>query len=106
MMNVVSVLAENKHGVLLRVAGVLAARGINIERLTVSPTAAPGVSRITLAFENEPAQLPLILQKIDRLVNVIGTEMLTGKNAVAPEMRECGCAPPQWPSDGQEFLIA
>ena len=74
MMHVVSVLAENKHGVLLRVAGVLCARGINIESLAACPTTTPGVSRITMAFQAQDGEMDNIIRRIDRLVNVIQTE--------------------------------
>ena len=96
MMNVVSVLVENKHGALLRVAGVLAAVGINIERLSVCPASEPGVSRIALAFDFEPARVDLIVKKIERLVHVVKAERLTGEKAASPELWECACTVPVW----------
>ena len=96
MTHVVSVLAENKAGVLLRVAGVLAARGINIERLTASQTTEPGISRITFAFEEDGDQLHRILPKIDRLVNVIETKKLSEPQGASREFLECGCLLRSW----------
>ncbi len=96
MMNVVSVLVENKHGALLRVAGVLAAVGINIERLSVCPTIEPGISRITLAFDFEPVRADLLVKKIERLVHVVKAEKLTGVEAASPGLWECACTVPLW----------
>lgn len=91
MMNVVSVLAENKHGALMRVTGVLAAVGINIERLSVCPTSDPGISRITVAFEFELGRVDLLVKKIERVVHVLRAEKLTVPEAVSPRLWECAC---------------
>jgi len=106
MMNVVSVLVENKHGALLRVAGVLAAVGINIERLSVCPTSNPGISRIALAFSFEPVRVDLLVKKMERLVHVVRAEKLTGEQAASPQLWECACTVPLWAQPGSETVSA
>jgi acetolactate synthase small subunit len=96
MTHIVSVLVENKPGVLLRVAGVLAARAINIERLIASQTNEPGISRITFAFKEDEEQLHRILPKIDRLVNVIETKKLSESQGASREFSECECLLRSW----------
>ena len=55
-----SVLVENKHGVLARVAALVARRGFNIDSLAVGPTEHPDVSRMTIVVNVEPSELPAI----------------------------------------------
>ena len=57
MRHVLSVLVENKSGVLSRVAGLISRRGFNIESLSVGPTEDPTMSRITIIMEAERDRL-------------------------------------------------
>jgi acetolactate synthase-1/3 small subunit len=84
MLYVVLVLAENKPGVLLRVAGILSARGTNIERLSVEHTEDPEVSRITMAFDLEPGHVERVIGKINNLVNVIEAKEVTQSAELHP----------------------
>lgn len=71
---VLSVLVENKPGVLARVASLLARRGFNIHSLAVGPTAEPGMSKMTVVV-NTP-ELEQVKKQLHKLVNVVKiTEM-------------------------------
>lgn len=66
-----SVLVENKPGVLARVAGLFSRRGFNIESLAVGPTENPEVSRITIVVGVEGTVLEQVTKQLNKLVNVI-----------------------------------
>lgn len=71
---VLSVLVENKPGVLARVASLLARRGFNIHSLAVGPTAEPGMSKMTVVV-NTP-ELEQVKKQLHKLINVVKiTEM-------------------------------
>ena len=86
MQQLISILVENKPGALMRVVGVLAARGYNIESLTVARTLDPELSRMTIVSEVEDALRPLLVKQIQRLVNVIQVGDLTDAPVVCREM--------------------
>lgn len=71
MRHTVSVLVENKFGVLARISGLLSGRGFNIETLNVGPTHDPEYSRITAVIIGDNAALDQCLKQLQRLVNVI-----------------------------------
>ena len=66
-----SVLVENKPGVLTRVAGLFARRGFNIHSLAVGPTEHPAVSRMTVVVDVEGLPLEQVTKQLNKLVNVI-----------------------------------
>ena len=66
-----SVLVENKPGVLARVAGLFSRRGFNIESLAVGPTEHAEVSRITVVVDVEELPLEQVTKQLNKLVNVI-----------------------------------
>ena len=66
-----SVLVENKPGVLTRVAGLFARRGFNIESLAVGPTEHAEVSRITIVVTVEEHPLEQVTKQLNKLINVI-----------------------------------
>ena len=70
-MHTLSVLVENKPGVLTRVAGLFARRDFNIESLAVGPTEHPDVSRITLVVTVEDHPLEQVTKQLNKLINVI-----------------------------------
>ena len=86
MLQIISVLLENKPGALLRVTGLLSARGYNIESLTVARTLDPELSRMTIAVEVDPKVRALVVKQITRLVNVLQATDLTEAPSVAREM--------------------
>jgi acetolactate synthase-1/3 small subunit len=71
MRHTVSVLVENKFGVLTRVAGLFSGRGYNIETLNVAPTHQPNTSRMTIVTVGDDATLDQIVKQLNKLVNVL-----------------------------------
>ena len=86
MNQLISLLVENKPGALMRVAGVLTARGYNIESLTVARTLDPTLSSMTIVVDVDPVMQSLLIKQIKRLVNVVETADLTESRAVCREM--------------------
>ena len=66
-----SVLVENKPGVLARVASLFSRRGFNIDSLAVGPTEHPEISRMTIVVNVEELPLEQVTQQLNKLVNVI-----------------------------------
>lgn len=71
MRHTLSVLVENKFGVLARVAGMFSGRGYNIDTLNVGPTSDPNISRMTIVVRGEDATLEQVTKLLDKLVDVI-----------------------------------
>ena len=71
MRHTISVLVENKFGVLTRVAGLFSGRGYNIDTLNVGPTAAPSVSRMTIITHGDEATLEQIIKQLNKLPDVL-----------------------------------
>jgi acetolactate synthase I/III small subunit len=69
--HVLSLLVEDKPGLLTRVAGLFARRGFNIESLAVGVTEVPGLSRITVAVDVEDQPLEQVTKQLNKLINVI-----------------------------------
>jgi acetolactate synthase I/III small subunit len=67
----ISVLVEDRPGVLTRVAGLFAARGFNIDSLAVGPTETDGLSRMTIVVNVETKPLEQVTKQLNKLVNVI-----------------------------------
>jgi len=71
MRHTISVLVENKFGVLTRVAGLFSGRGYNIDTLNVGPTHDPSVSRMTIVTRGDDATLEQIVKQLNKLVDVL-----------------------------------
>ena len=71
MSHVLSLLVEDKPGLLTRVAGLFARRGFNIESLAVGNTEVDGLSRITVVVDVEDLPLEQVTKQLNKLVNVI-----------------------------------
>ncbi len=69
--HVLSLLVEDKPGLLTRVAGLFARRGFNIESLAVGPSELDGLSRITAVVDVEDLPLEQVTKQLNKLVNVI-----------------------------------
>ena len=71
MRHTISVLVENKFGVLTRVAGLFSGRGFNIDSLNVAPTQDPSASRMTIVTRGDDAMLEQVVKQLNKLVNVL-----------------------------------
>jgi acetolactate synthase-1/3 small subunit len=71
MRHTISVLVENKFGVLTRVAGLFSGRGYNIDSLNVAPTQDPTTSRMTIVTRGDDATVDQIVKQLQKLVNVM-----------------------------------
>jgi len=84
--DVLSVLVEDKPGVLARVAGLFARRGFNVESLAVGPTEVAEVSRMTIVVNLEDQPLAQVIQQLDKLIDVIAIEELSAQDALEREL--------------------
>ncbi len=84
--HILTVLVENKAGVLARVAGLFSRRGYNIFSLAVAPTDDDRFSRLTIVVDVESAPLEQIVQQLDKLVNVVTISELAPSDAVQREL--------------------
>ena len=81
-----SVLVENKPGVLTRVAGLFARRSFNIHSLAVGPTERESVSRITVVVDVEDLPLEQVTKQLNKLINVIKIVELEAQSSVQREL--------------------
>ena len=99
MKHTISVLVENKFGVLARIAGLFSARGFNIDSLAVGETEDPTVSRMTIISEGDDKTLEQIKKQLNKLIDVIKVadykegdfidrELILIKVAVTPKTRK------------------
>jgi len=77
MEHIISVLVENKFGVLARVAGLFSARGYNIESLSVAPTLDPETSMITIVTIGDDRIIEQIIKQLNKVVEVLKVTDLT-----------------------------
>lgn len=71
MRHTLSVLVENKFGVLTRIAGMFSGRGFNIDSLNVGPTLNPSISRMTIVVRGDDTVLEQVTKQLNKLVDVI-----------------------------------
>jgi acetolactate synthase-1/3 small subunit len=86
MLQVISLLLENKPGALMRVTGVLTARGYNIETLTVARTLDPELSRMTIVVDVDSILRTQVIKQMNKLVNVLQAVDLTEAPAVCRDL--------------------
>jgi acetolactate synthase-1/3 small subunit len=82
----ISVLVENRFGVLSRVAGLFSARGYNIESLSVGETLDPTVSRMTLVVLGDEFVIEQVMKQLHKLIDVIKVTDLTDEAHVQREL--------------------
>ncbi|ERH31416.1 acetolactate synthase small subunit [Alloscardovia omnicolens] len=82
----ISVLVENRPGVLARVSSLFARRSFNIDSLSVSPTEREDISRITVTAMVEPAPLEQIIKQLNKLLHVLKIVELDPDNTVEREL--------------------
>ncbi|NLG11022.1 MAG: acetolactate synthase small subunit [Coriobacteriaceae bacterium] len=86
MQHTISILVDNKPGVLTRVTGLVARRGFNIESLAVDTTEDPRLSRVTLVMEADEVSIEQINKQLHKLINVHKIIDLTGADAIEREL--------------------
>lgn len=84
--HVISVLVENKPGVLARVAGMFSGRGFNIHSLAVAPTLDTQYSRMTIVSHGSDQIVEQIIKQLRKLINVLKVQDLTSGDHVDREM--------------------
>jgi acetolactate synthase-1/3 small subunit len=86
MLQIISLLVENKPGALMRVTGLLTSRGYNIESLTVARTLDPTLSRMSIVVDVDPTLRSQVIKQMNKLINVLQATDLTDSPAVCREM--------------------
>ena len=74
MRHTISILVENKFGVLTRVAGMFSGRGFNIDTLNVGPTLDPSASRMTIVVRGDDKVLEQVTKQLEKLIDVIDVQ--------------------------------
>jgi len=83
---ILSVLVENKFGVLARIAGLFSARGFNIDSLAVAETEDPSMSRMTMVVDADEKTLEQIKKQLNKQIDVIKVLDLTRKDYIEREL--------------------
>ncbi len=86
MRHTISILVENKFGVLTRIAGMFSGRGFNIDTLNVGPTLNPEFSRMTIVVRGDDKVLDQVNKQLDKLVNVLRVEDFSESDYVDREL--------------------
>jgi acetolactate synthase-1/3 small subunit len=81
-----SIIVENRPGVLSRVTGLFSRRGFNIESLAVGTSEEPGVSRITIICVADDAKIEQVMKQLNKLVDVIKVSDITENERVEREL--------------------
>jgi len=86
MKHTLSVLVENKPGVLARVSGLFSRRGFNIDSLAVGVTENPAISRMTIVVEGDDRILEQVIKQLNKLVDVIKVSDIKPESSVDREL--------------------
>jgi len=86
MEHVISVLVENRSGVLARIAGLFSGRGYNIDSLAVAPTQDPGISRMTIVCRGDDRVIEQINKQLNKLIDVVKVQDLTTDEHIEREL--------------------
>ena len=84
--HLLSLLVENRPGVLARIAGLFSRRGFNIDTLAVGPTDDPDISRVTLTVDGAVHPIDQVTKQLHKLVNVIKIRDMEPESTVSREM--------------------
>ena len=85
MQHIISILVENKFGVLSRVSGLFSGRGFNIETISVGPTLDPSMSQMTIITEGDERIIEQIIKQLNKLIDVIKVVDLAEKDYIVRE---------------------
>ena len=86
MRHTISVLVENRFGVLTRIAGMFSGRGFNIDTLNVGPTLDPSTSRMTIVVRGDDTVLEQVTKQLHKLIDVIEIEDFRDDEVVEREL--------------------
>lgn len=86
MKHTISVLVENKFGVLSRISGLFSGRGFNIESLSVAETIDPTISRMTIVTRGSEQIIEQVTKQLNKLIDVIKVVDLTEEKFIDREM--------------------
>jgi acetolactate synthase-1/3 small subunit len=86
MRHTISVLVENKFGVLTRIAGLFSGRGYNIDSLNVAPTQDPKTSRMTIVTRGDDATVQQIVNQLNKLVEVLKVQDFCNQEYIDREL--------------------
>jgi acetolactate synthase-1/3 small subunit len=86
MKHTISLLVENKFGVLSRIVGLFSGRGFNIDSISVGPTEDEELSRMTIVSAGDDRVIEQIIKQLNRLINVIKVVDLTTESFVEREL--------------------
>jgi len=86
MRHTLSVLVENKFGVLTRIAGMFSGRGFNIDTLNVGPTLDPARSRMTIVVRGDDAVLEQVMKQLNKLIDVLDIQDFRDNDSVDREL--------------------
>lgn len=86
MRYILSLIVENKHGVLAKVAQVVTGRGYNISTLTVGPSEQSDTSRMIITFDSEEKTIEQIIKQMNKLVDVVKVFLIDDNEKVEREL--------------------
>ncbi|PAZ00240.1 MAG: acetolactate synthase small subunit [Spartobacteria bacterium AMD-G4] len=86
MRHTISILVENKFGVLTRVAGMFSGRGFNIDTLNVGPTLDASASRMTIVVRGDDKVLEQVIKQLEKLIDVIDVQDFRDEDYVDREL--------------------
>ncbi len=86
MWSIISVLVENKPGVLFKITNLFRSRNYNIDSISVGVTENPEVSRMTITTEADEKQLNQILKQLEKLIDTLEVKLLEEKKSVYREL--------------------
>lgn len=86
MRHTISILVENKFGVLARISGLFSGRGYNIESLSVAPTIDVTCSRMTIVTRGDDAVIEQITKQLNKLIDVIKVIDFTSEDYIEREI--------------------
>src|SRR3954463_6464200 len=84
--HILTILVQNRPGVLTRISGLFARRGFNIDTLAVGPTDDPALSRITLTVDGAKHPIDQVTKQLHKLVNVLKIRDLEPADSVSREL--------------------
>lgn len=86
MTHILSLLVENKFGVLSRVAGLFSGRGFNIESISIAPTLDPSISQVTIVTSGDDRVIEQITKQLNKTIDIIKVSDFSGQEYILREV--------------------